>query len=117
MAAAGLSVRALAKKLAGSNDLRLIDNQRTNVKRWLDPDKGISEVSSARLGRVFGKPAGYFVRAPKPRPRQADRLEELATDVGTLLDQVGGIELRLTHLETELGRKPTRSKRQGGSPQ
>lgn len=111
MARDGLSARALAKRLAG--DDRRLDQERTNVRRWLNPDKGISEKSSARLAAIFGRPADYYVRTTAPRVRQADRLEELAERLAESIEaqaklgrEVKSLRGRLSRLEAQAPHRP-----------
>jgi hypothetical protein len=99
----GLSNRALAKLLADDpTNPRHLDQQRTNVKRWLDPERGITEASSARLARHFDRPPDFFVRKPHPRVRQADRLAQVSERVEKNSEAIDEMTETLTALEERL---------------
>lgn len=103
MIQAGLSIRGLAKKLAGSDDTRSNDQERTNVKRWLDPEKGISRESSERLAVVFRRPADHFYRQGRPRARQSDLLARLEDEIAANAAVIERLGETLNDVESRLG--------------
>ena len=108
----GMSIRGLARKLAGADDLREIDKQRTNVKRWLDPENGISHASSAKLAPFFRRPASHYFRQGRKRVRQADRLEELSAQVVRQGKLLGDMAKELEQLRGELDAVRPRQRKQ-----
>lgn len=114
-----MSIRALARLLAeGSEDPRRLDQERTNIKRWLNPAKGISDASSERLAPHFDRPPDYYRRAPQPRSRQADRLEELEAMAARQAKTIRDLTKRLKAVEAQLAAAPpqpgTRQRERGG---
>lgn len=110
----GMSKRRLARLLARDpDDVRQVNTELTNVKRWLKPDAGMSDESAERLARVFDRPADYFKVPRQPRRDRVAELErrllELGGAVDAILEMQESILQRLGSLEAGAGRARKRA--------
>lgn len=90
--ASGLSVSELGRRLAGPSATRSqVDNQRSQVHRWLRGGSGISDENAERLAGALGLPLDYF-KEPRPTPDEVDRIRQRVVD---LLREVDDLRRRL----------------------
>lgn len=110
----GVSRRALARRLAGEDGKP--DQELTNVKRWLNPERGISAASSARLAQIFARPADYYQSpAAARRGRLAEvaaQVEVNATTIAEMAEEIRLLKERVAALEqSRSGHAPARGAR------
>lgn len=98
----GVSMRELARRMAGSRDYRKVENERTRLAKIVRENAGVMDQTAARLEDALALPRGSITRYQPGGHRESQKIQEIERRQESLAEAVAAHTRSIEQLAQEL---------------